>query len=144
MKRAGPGDWWSAAWLRAWAYDAKARPPVEQDWEIILSGFEPAALLLELASDDRCPKQRTFLRALYCRVGDSVRTRSVSAEDVELARAGADSPGAFARLWSARAMYLFEHPEAFHHGLWCGGGLVSGRHSRPDPLLPNIGLKRRK
>lgn len=119
----------SEAEIRAWASDPISLAPV-QDWDLAL--LHHGVLVLELASDARCPKRDFFLRVLYLIVGDAVRTdyRAVKRDTVDhLLQAGRGSSCASIERWVTRSRELMVAPSLFNYELWCNGG--HARQSAP-------------
>jgi len=56
-----------------WAYDSKALCPV-QDFNLAVADLSLAEVILDIASDDECPKQLLFLQCAYLIIGDAVRS----------------------------------------------------------------------
>jgi hypothetical protein len=117
----------SAADLREWAYDAESREPV-QDFDLAVAWTQHEKILLQCASDDRCPKQSFFLGVLYLIVGDAVRTNYRSMKRPILAGLiahGDEFPVAAVQSWQQRSRHLMDHPDEFRYDDWCAGGLAN-------------------
>jgi hypothetical protein len=113
--------------IRRWAATPRVRYPME-DWDIIIScRSEFDRLFIELAGDEGCPHQETFLHILYLLVGDAVRsnwnTRS-EADIRKLLALGADHPNPSIQRWAARASSLAENPATFDYKQWCDRGFA--------------------
>lgn len=118
--------------VRAWAYDADSLEPM-QDWDLIIWGAVDPGLLVELAADPDCPKRSYFLRCLYGRTGDEVRTGRLDAGTWDVVdRFIASDDSALSR-WAARSMTLRSQPELFEYEDWCGGELAR----TADPWPPS-------
>lgn len=127
--RVNPTD----AELEEWAYAVDLPyPPIEQDWDLIVTRISRGALLLKLASDATCPRQNFFLRCLYLLIGDSVRTKfniffpRSAIEDLLVV--ASESQDKAVLQWVERSRFLIAHPETFNYEDWCGGRL--GREAR--------------
>ncbi len=112
--------------LRAWACDADADWPV-QDYDLMVVLLGLNHVIIELAADNNCPKQRFFLSCCYLIVGDAVRTefKSESKQAIlhflNLAEA---TQHAQLLKFVARSEQLLADPSLFDYDLWCDGGLV--------------------
>ncbi len=112
--------------LRAWAFQSDTPWP-DQDPELAISGIESLdPLVLELAQDDRCPKQEFFLGVLLFAVGDAFFDGSEAGPDraqrlVDLAT-GIAHP--WIREWRRLSVRLIGHPSLFEYDSWCGGELL--------------------
>jgi hypothetical protein len=122
----------------AWAYanDGGHCEPM-QDWDILLADPRNEDVLLQLASDELCPKRIFFLHCLYILVGDYVRVLHAGVAipfpiEPLLTRATA-SNDPIIKTWLEQSRYLIAHPETFDYDLWCGGGLI-----RKDNLRNSI------
>jgi hypothetical protein len=116
----------SSTEVRAWAYDASAREPV-QDWDLHLSWIRHEQDYLELVSDPACPKRDYFLHVLYLIVGDAVRNRYKTVPEPILRgflAAAEKYPDPRVQLWRARSLDLMRNPETFNYDDWCAGGLA--------------------
>lgn len=83
--------------IRTWAFSTDKKWPAS-DWDFyVLRNPGNDALVVELANDAHCPKQRFFLHALYYVVGEAFHNRpEVPAERIDrigrlLALVGAES-----------------------------------------------------
>ena len=63
--------------LRQWAYTPDAGYPEEmsQDWDLCVTDFGRAPLLLQFAADSDCPNRGFFLSCLYLLVGAAFARR---------------------------------------------------------------------
>jgi hypothetical protein len=113
--------------IEEWAFDRKSLEPA-QDWMLALTWKREEKLYLELASNDKCPKQKYFLQLHYFIVGDAVRSKFQTNEQaiikgfIEKGKAYSDSGVV---KWIQRSEELIKHPDQFHYGLWCGGKLAN-------------------
>jgi len=112
--------------LHLWAADPNAMYPHEmpQDWDLVIADWDREALIVALASDDRCPQQEFFLRLLYMLAGECFRTLGGRANIPRLQMllerlASSNSPAM--RTFRARAMQLLKDPSSFDRDYWCGG-----------------------
>jgi hypothetical protein len=114
----------TAAEIRSWAMSR--RPLPMQDWDLIIaSDPNREDVFLELATEARGVKRKTFLGILYLIVGDAVRTNwhTRSREQVlNLIERSKVLPDESLRIWATRATELIANPGLFRYGLWCGGG----------------------
>jgi hypothetical protein len=121
--------------LKLWAYTAGAMYPAEmpEDWDLLISSFDRASLLLEFASDSSCPNRKFFLQCLYGLVGDSVGSRSTkevgsrsTKEVVDRAEHLVASVSSAApedvHLWAARVRHLISDPASYRYEDWDWGG----------------------
>jgi hypothetical protein len=113
----------------AWAYanDGDDCGP-GQDWDILLADPRNEDVLLQLASDEHCPKRIFFLHCLYILVGDYVHVLHAGVAlpfpiEPLLTQATASSDPMI-KTWLERSRYLIAHPETFDYDLWCSGDLI--------------------
>jgi hypothetical protein len=106
--------------LRAWATSGEPHPM--QDWDVVLSVHEPGDDLLDLV--EAGPEAQFFLRCLYIRAGDSVRTGRGETLSRLIDSAGA-RPHEWLRTWARRADMLVREPVSFSYAAWCDGGLAT-------------------
>ena len=115
--------------LRLWAYTPDAMYPDEmpQDWDLCITDFERAPLLLQFASDLACPNRKFFLRCLYTLVGDCIRTPAGHADILDLHKVlqlvTLDAPQDI-QLWVRRTEHLLAHPETYDYDHWGWGDLA--------------------
>ena len=112
--------------IKMWAF-GKDAPPPSQDHELTLISLGVNELLLELASDGNCPKQREFLSCLYLLVGDAVMTDGQGTlfhEVEQLLELGNESAHPLIEIWIERSRRLLKQPDEFDYRLWCGGELA--------------------
>jgi len=112
--------------LRLWAYTPDADYPDEmsQDWDLCVTSFERAPLLVQFASDPDCPNRKFLLSCLYILAGDSVRDpddRSDVPRIQEILRLVApDAPPDVLR-WVQRTERLLARPETYDYNRWGWG-----------------------
>lgn len=116
--------------IMEWAYDVGAEYP-GQDWEIVaVAHLENAELLLNLASDENCPKRRWTLVNLYLVVGNEIRTKKYS-DNIEYFKKILIKASKIENLniqkWVKRSHDLINHPEKFDYRAWCLGYLAAER-----------------
>ena len=110
----------------AWADDPVSEEPT-QDWDLVLIHARHERTYLQIAANDRCPKQEYFLHVLYLLVGDAVRSgyRSLARPLLEgIIERGDEYPHRDIALWQVRSRELMRHPERFEYAAWCGGELA--------------------
>ncbi|TPV54582.1 hypothetical protein FJ444_18955 [Aestuariibacter sp. GS-14] len=115
--------------LREWAFDADALWPT-QDFDLAVGELYLSEIILELASDDSCPKQRFFVRCAYLIVGDAVRTdyKTESKDDVEVFLEKAEKTGnTFLLKFVEHSKDLIQKPSKFDYDQWCDGGLANAQ-----------------
>jgi hypothetical protein len=106
--------------LRRWARSGALEPM--QDWDLIVSDHEPGADIIDLI--DEGWQARYFLRCLYIRAGDLVRTHKAG-ELMPLIETARDHRHPSIQTWGRRAGALVMQPTTFDYMAWCGGGLAS-------------------
>lgn len=113
--------------IKSWAYVDSSLEPV-QDWDLMITQDKNSRLLLELASDQNCPKKSYFLRCLYLYVGDYVRAKGTN-PDIQNAKKLVEDAGNLTdpeiQRWVKRSKELLNHPETFNYNDWCESGLVT-------------------
>ncbi|AZZ92640.1 hypothetical protein EUZ85_18685 [Hahella sp. KA22] len=112
--------------LREWAFDVNALWPT-QDFDLAVAELYLSEIILELASDDNCPKQRFFLKCAYIIVGDAVRTEyhTESKEDVMSFIDSAEKTGnSYLLKFIEQSKDLMQNPSKFDYDQWCDGGLA--------------------
>jgi hypothetical protein len=113
--------------LRHWASDPEASYPdeISQDWDLIVAHWSRIDLIVELASDARCPNRGFFLVVLYLMAGDCVRNESGN-QNIPQLRALITRlerpPSESLRLFRQRALELLDDPSKFDYQLCCDGG----------------------
>lgn len=122
--------------MRRWADSGSLWP--EQDWDLCI--WSDDALLdtfVELAADDRTPKNEFFLSLLYGRVGDAVRSGTVSKRTVDLIEELGDSDHQPLRRFAQRAKTLLARPELFDYDGWRRAGLSKDETGWPRAGPPH-------
>ena len=112
--------------LREWAFDADALWPT-QDFDLSVADLYLSEIILELASDNKCPKQRFFLKCAYIIVGDAVRTdyHTESKKDVMSFLDRAEKTGnSYLLKFIEHSKDLMQNPSKFNYDQWCDGGLA--------------------
>ncbi|UZE97184.1 hypothetical protein [Alkalimarinus alittae] len=113
--------------LREWAYDADSLWPT-QDFDLAVGELYLSDIIIELASDNSCPKQRFFLKCAYLIVGDAVRTdyHTETREDVSNFLKQASKTGnVYLLKFVEHAKELMSNPSKFDYDQWCDGGLAN-------------------
>ena len=116
----------SADDIRHWGYCDDPEP--QQDFDLLITGWDHERLFVSLAADPACPKKRFFLSCLYLFIGDAVRTNYQvhSKKDVDRLLDYAEDIGdEVIQEWLARSRRLTADPESFEYDLWCWGGYAS-------------------
>jgi hypothetical protein len=112
--------------LREWAYDADALWPT-QDFDLAVGELYLSQIILELASDNNCPKQRFFVQCAYLIVGDAIRTdyNTESKEDVVAFLEQAEKiDNTYLLKFVEQSKELMQNPLKFDYDEWCDGGLA--------------------
>ncbi|MGE6433124.1 hypothetical protein [Shewanella baltica] len=112
--------------LREWAFDTEALWPT-QDFDLAVGELYLSEIILELASNNSCPKQSFFLKCAYLIVGDAVRTdyHTESKENVIEFLKQAEKTGNIHLLeFVEHSKELISNPSKFDYDQWCDGGLA--------------------
>ncbi|GAB4210872.1 MAG: hypothetical protein OHK0012_02290 [Synechococcales cyanobacterium] len=112
--------------LRDWAFDHDAMWPT-QDFDLSVADLGFCEIILELASDNTCPKQRFFVQCAYLIVGDAVRTdyKTATKLDVSGFLDKAKKTGNKHMLkFVEQSSDLMRNPLKFDYEQWCDGGLA--------------------
>ena len=114
--------------LREWARDPEAEYPeeVSQDWDLMITDFETAPMLLKLANEDS-PNSQFFLACLYLLGGDCVRNgvNKVAVEKLkDILNLISTDAKPDVHLWKKRTLILLEKPKTFNYDDWCYGYLA--------------------
>jgi hypothetical protein len=112
--------------LREWAFDVDALWP-EQDFDLAVAKLNLSEIILELSSDNNCPKQRFFVKCAYLIVGDAVRTDyyTASRQDVVAFLEKAKKTGNhYLFRFVEQSNELIQNPSKFDYDQWCDGGLA--------------------
>lgn len=120
--------------LRLWAYTPDAHYPDEmsQDWDLCITDFGRAPLLLQFASDPVCPNRKFFLACLYLLAGDTVRTPAgnhLIPQLTEVLRLVSPEAPKDIHLWVERTGHLLTHPESYDYDSWGWGDLAYDEHT---------------
>lgn len=102
-----------------------------QDWDLVIWDVDDPEIFIELAVDPECPNRSYFLRCLYGRIGDEVRTRRFVDRTWSLVERSVTSADPTVSTWASRSLALRSDPELFAYDDWCDGGL-----SRSDAAWP--------
>jgi len=116
--------------IRRWASSDCLVP--DPDWDLCIwsdDAFLPT--FVQLATDRRIRHPDFFLRLLYGRVGDAVRSGQVSSRTTELITELVGSQHQQLRRFAQRAASLVARPELFEYDDWCMG--VLSRDPNPWP-----------
>lgn len=114
--------------IRQWAYDPADEFYPADDWDIIVFGdVEDEALnslVLEIASDDNCPKQPSFLHFLYVMTGSVVRLAEDGFDKDKLEKLNAMIAKAMQNgqldlsEWAEKSQSVINNPEKFNYEEW--------------------------
>lgn len=104
----------------AWAFDPNASNP-DVDWDLVIADLRYQHLILFLATNEKCPKQKFFLFCLYRIVGSAVQSRwqNFQQDEIEKLLINAtqyDSPEIIH--WLERSKALIADPSLFNPQYW--------------------------
>ncbi|MCX2836141.1 hypothetical protein [Microbulbifer thermotolerans] len=108
--------------IRLWAYSAKEWP--HEEWDLFLSWTREVDLFIELAADDKCPKQDFFLHMLYYIVGTtfSEPNKTDKLDRIKsYAEKGSGFNQAAIRDWRNNVSDLLNNRVKYNYDNWRGG-----------------------
>ena len=122
--------------LKQWAYCKDSE--IEQDFDLMVADIEYGPILLELASDPKCPMREFFLSCLYLIVGEHFRGGFGINETIfqkrswkkeigrvkDFVESAKNTSDPLITNWVNRALYLIEHPAFISSEDWCLGRIA--------------------
>lgn len=93
---------------------------MEQDWELAIAEFEFIDLVIELASDSKCPRQRFFLGTLYVFVGNLIATNDINKiEKLKIILKDAEKyNNRDINDWIIRSLHIIKNPDEYDINYW--------------------------